>query len=64
MSILTPIATVECDECGRTDDYELLCLAGHDTWSTRNVQNKAERDGWVFRGDRAFCEDCANGEGE
>lgn len=63
MSILTPIATVECDKCQRTDDYELLCLAGHDDWSTRSVKRQAEREGWVFRGDRTFCEDCA-GEGE
>jgi len=59
MGVWTPEVTVECDKCQRVDSYELLRCAGRDNWSTRNIQSRAEYDGWVFRDGKTYCIDCA-----
>lgn len=55
--ILTPIVTVECDQCGRTSDYQMTPLSNN-CWDMRGATRSIERDFIAF-GDQHFCdEDC------
>ena len=53
-----PTITASCDGCGDEEEMELTPLAGG-SWDDRNVKRTLEKRGWVFDGDKCYCEDCA-----
>lgn len=62
MSLSSPIITVECDECGCTDELYLTITARG--WDDRDLEDQLKRleytvDGDDYYGDNHYCVDCA-----